>query len=246
VSVSSAAYEAFLQSVIRRAIAMDGASRREFYERVCEFLGCNYIATRRGDRNVEGVGTELSISKFDKENSDLTFHPQVRLKTISDLAAAGWDLDVMVAELHENGIRRIPSVVTLESDGIPNPSLITRDKFVDNGPASFRYRCKEATPESIYLEVETESAGFLRWVQMQDGNWSCRYRTSPTTPWVQAESLPVDGFAQGVFLPAGNTEVIWEYRPNWWRWSWVMVCLGLLLLVAPFVISRMRKRAVLE
>lgn len=230
VSIPSAAYEGFRQSVIRRALASETGARSQIYSRVCDFLGCDIIATRKASGNDVERLPELAVRRLTPEPRTMTFHPQVRILQSRDSDIVGYDFDALVDEIFHFGPSRIPIVECLENTGTVHPFEVTKAVSDSNKERQFNVVFRKSEPEFTQVEIQTEVPGLLRWAQMQDGNWRCRYRTSPGSPWTEATSHSVDGVAQGVFVPAGNIEVVWEYCPKWWYPSWGMVLIGLLII----------------
>ncbi|QDV57944.1 hypothetical protein Mal33_39600 [Rosistilla oblonga] len=97
----------------------------------------------------------------------------------------------------------------LESD---DDSLRTDSQQI---PAASECQIEEHQPERTFAHVEAARPTLVKFFQMQDGNWTARYRATGGSVWHQATSRPVDFVNQGFELPAGNWQVEFRYRPTW-------------------------------
>lgn len=86
------------------------------------------------------------------------------------------------------------------------------------------------TDECRY-RITSDRAGLLRRATLQDGHWRCHYRSagaSVSQAWNATDVHRVDYLCQGVYLPAGDWEVHFEYRP-WFLWPSRFVAIATVL-----------------
>ncbi len=80
-------------------------------------------------------------------------------------------------------------------------------------------------PESVSLHVSTDAAGLLVLTDAFYPGWEATIGGKPT-PVRQ-----VDGLFRGVFLPAGEHEVVLSFRPDSFRWGVLLSLLGIGLVI---------------
>ncbi|QDS89849.1 hypothetical protein EC9_40500 [Rosistilla ulvae] len=82
-------------------------------------------------------------------------------------------------------------------------------------PTVSELEIEEHQPERTLSHVEVSHPTLVKFFQIQDGNWTARYRATGGSVWHQATSHPVDFVSQGFEVPAGNWQVEFRYRPTW-------------------------------
>jgi hypothetical protein len=90
----------------------------------------------------------------------------------------------------------------------------------------------DSAPELEELTVTTNVAGWLTRAVIQDGHWQAEYAPRGTDRWQPLTVHPVDLIQQGVFVPAGDWQVRFRYRPGWVNWSLPIWALAWLLFAA--------------
>ena len=80
-------------------------------------------------------------------------------------------------------------------------------------------------PESVSLHVTTDAAGLLVLTDAFYPGWEATVDGDP------APLRQVDGLFRGVFVPAGEHEVVFSFRPDSFRWGAWLSWLGIGIII---------------
>ncbi|MBP6017288.1 MAG: YfhO family protein [Candidatus Promineofilum sp.] len=138
--------------------------------------------------------------------------------TVEDMAAA-----VAVMETADFEPQRMGVVIGGEE---PHPSPASRTGSV---------KILDYQPESVSLHVATDTAGLLVLTDAFYPGWEATVNGDP------APVQQVDGLFRGVFLPAGEHEIVLSFRPNSFRRGTLLSALGIGLIIGIAVWSRSKR-----
>ena len=81
-------------------------------------------------------------------------------------------------------------------------------------------------PEAVTLRVETDAESLLILTDSFYPGWEAAIAGTPVQVW------PVDGLFRGVFVPAGEHEIVMSFRPESYRRGVFLSVVGILALIA--------------
>ena len=138
---------------------------------------------------------------------------------------AGMPLDALRAEERPDGQRLRAIVEASDAWALPPEAVI-------GAPASREGVIKSYTPDRIVYEITTPSPGLAVLNEIMFPGWSVK------VDGVDTSSIRANYLLRGVWLTAGQHEVVWEFSPAHWRGLVAGYVLALVLIAAAMVSRR--------
>lgn len=205
-----------VQSVLADAKPADSSRA---LDRLCYLLGADGTIRPRVSQQDLGPGASTTPPL------QIDLDPQVRNRQASPIAAIqDWQV-VDATEAHDrlsDHLQRYlasetqTSLLESKTASLRQPSR-RQDSDTEDVATVAEPECEVelSLPERTVATLRCSHPTLVKFYQLQDGNWTARYRQRDSDHWQQAISCPVDFVCQGFEIPAGNWQVEFRYRPTW-------------------------------
>jgi len=222
-SITPQRYDAFVRASERLTAPMTLAEQQQFWAQVSRqwnieaylHTSSAAVATRfRSGRAARLMDTR--IVPLSTDPTAVRWHQKWRIaEPLQEVREQQW-LDHFHAPRDDAG--HAVAVVEMTPRQMATVDVLSSESRVDAKPQHIVRVADTRDPDRVQLAVRSSVAGLLSRRTYQDGHWHCRYRAAKSpgpAQWRAADVVAVDYLAQGVWLPAGDWEVEFWYRP-WW------------------------------
>ncbi|MCD0462863.1 hypothetical protein [Roseiconus lacunae] len=229
VSIRSRAWADFWNEVTRAEATMPPTQRAELWKSIRRWLGVDMVSHVDGTKAVASDGMAFAHVERRKINDAAFARVTPQWKPATNMRA-------IIESLSQSVVPDIPFVAIGDSKRDTEEDVVSREP-------ERSMKCRLSQRSRDRFAVHSESGCLLVRSVFQDGNWQAELKPAGEGSPRLTPVLPSSFLNQAVFVPAGDWEVTFEYRP-WWKLPAIYAAVaGIVIVVTlPLIATVLRMR----